>query len=116
MSKASKASSFPPDDPRSGDRASEAEARRAREGTIGQLVERSVVVLGDESNEDLSDLLSAVELFETKVAALGGDSFTNSRASSQPDDPAMVIPSRGGEESARAYATRITAAANALGR
>ncbi|HKG91767.1 MAG TPA: hypothetical protein VKA84_07755 [Gemmatimonadaceae bacterium] len=109
-------SAFPPSDPRSGDRASEAEARRAREGTIGQLTERNVLVRGDESNDDLASLLSAVELFESKVASLGGDSFTNSPASSQPDEPSFVIPPRRSGESARAYADRIIDAADALGR
>ena len=109
-------SAFPPGDPRSGDRGREAEAQRARENTIGQLTERNVLVRGDESNDDLASLLSAVELFESKVAALGGDSFTNSPASSQPDDPAMVIPPRNRGESARAYADRIIDAADRLGR
>src|SRR5829696_3227859 len=101
-------SAFPPNDPRAGDRASEAEARRARENTIGQLSERNVLVFGDESNDDLADLLSAVELFEKKRFALGGDSFTNQPASSQPDDPEMVIPPRNDREPARSYIRRIT--------
>jgi hypothetical protein len=73
------------------DRVSERDERTASDTIRGQLIERDVRLNGDETPEQLAELLTAVEEFERAVAVLGGDSMTNApdsartpRASPQP--------------------------------
>jgi hypothetical protein len=89
---------------------------RAREHNVDILGQRGVLLLGSETDDELADLWSAVDRFESLVEARGGDSFTNSPDSAGPDNPAFVLPERGAREPARAYIQRIHAAADQLTR
>lgn len=92
-----------------------AEERDAvRQELIGRLATRRIEVCGDESDDQVARLVDAVDRFEAAVARLGGDSMVNDPNSSQPDDPALVVPLRRGDESADAYIDRISAAADAV--
>jgi hypothetical protein len=92
----------------------EEEQSRAREHTADILARRGVLLTGEESDEELSDLWSAVERFESLVEARGGDTMTNAPNSAEPDNPAFVLPERKARESAREYSRRILEAAAAL--
>jgi hypothetical protein len=91
------------------------EQERAREHAAEVLAARGVRLFGDEVDEDLSDLWSAVDRFEAMVEARGGDTMTNSPTSSEPDNPSFVLPERRARESARDYTNRILEAATHLG-
>ena len=69
---------------------------------------------GNETGEELANLWSAVERFESVVEARGGDTMTNAPDSSQPDNPAFVLPERKARESAEDYSQRILDAAAEL--
>ena len=90
------------------------EARRVAENVAGQLRQRGVDVRDDDSESDLGMLLTAAQHFAKAVAANGGDSFTNTPESTEPDDPEFVMPRRGDDESAVEYARRIETQAQAL--
>ena len=92
------------------------ERRHARDEFEARLRERRVPLSGDESDEDIVMILNAVEDFEALVSQLGGDTFTNSPDSSQPEDDRFVLPARRDDESATAYAARIRAAGERLHR
>jgi hypothetical protein len=90
------------------------EQERAREHAADVLARRGVLLFGNESDDDLADLWSAVDRFESLVEARGGDTMINSPESSEPDNPAFVLPERKARESAHDYARRINEAAGAL--
>jgi hypothetical protein len=90
------------------------EQTRAREHTADILAQRGVRLSGDESDEELANLWSAVDRFESLVEARGGDTMTNSPTSAEPDNPAFVLPERKDRESAGDYTRRILEAAAAL--
>ncbi|HZN97765.1 MAG TPA: hypothetical protein VFB61_08550 [Gemmatimonadales bacterium] len=92
------------------------EQSRAREHTADILARRGILLSGEETDEELSDLWSAVERFESMVEARGGDTMTNAPTSAEPDNPAFVLPERKARESAREYTRRILEAAAALTR
>ena len=92
------------------------EQSRAREHTADILARRGILLTGEETDEELSDLWSAVERFESMVEARGGDTMTNAPTSAEPDNPAFVLPERKARESARDYTRRILEAAAALTR
>lgn len=87
---------------------------RAREHAADILARRGVLLTGNESDDELADLWSAVERFESVVEARGGDTMTNALDSAEPDNPAFVLPERKAREAARDYARRILEAAQAL--
>src|SRR3954447_20807994 len=87
------------------------EQTRAREHTADILLQRGVRLTGEESDDELADLWSAVDRFESLVEARGGDTMTNAPNSAEPDNPAFVLPERKARESARDYTTRILEAA-----
>ncbi|HZN96706.1 MAG TPA: hypothetical protein VFB61_03170, partial [Gemmatimonadales bacterium] len=89
---------------------------RAREHTADILARRGILLTGEETDEELSDLWSAVERFESMVEARGGDTMTNAPTSAEPDNPAFVLPERKARESPRDYTRRILEAAAALTR
>ena len=72
---------------------------------------RGVLLFGDENDDELADLWSAVDRFESMVEARGGDTLTNSPDSAEPDNPAFVLPERRAHESAGDYTRRILEAA-----
>jgi hypothetical protein len=92
------------------------EQSRAREHAAEILAGRGVLLMGDETNDELADLWSAVEHFESVVEARGGDTMTNSPDSAEPDNPAFVLPERKPRESAGDYGRRILQAASELTR
>jgi hypothetical protein len=87
---------------------------RAREHNLDVLGQRGVLLLGNETDEELADLWSAVDRFESVVEARGGDTFTNAPDSSEPDNPAFVLPERRAREPVPAYVARIVEAAKRL--
>jgi hypothetical protein len=83
------------------------EQARAHEHAAELLARRGVLLSGEESNDELADLWSAVDRFESVVEARGGDTLTNAPDSAEPDNPAFVLPERRVRESARDYIRRI---------
>lgn len=90
------------------------ERLRTREHVADLLARRGVLLWGEESGDELADLWTAVERFESVVEARGGDTMTNAPDSSEPDDPLFVLPERRARESAVDYTRRILAAAAEL--
>ncbi|HEX6574476.1 MAG TPA: hypothetical protein VF042_05845 [Gemmatimonadaceae bacterium] len=80
----------------------------------GRLMQKGIEVSADEDPAELADLLSAVERFERAVINRGGDPMVNMPTSTDPQDPAFVIPARRGEESIRDYTRHINEAAGML--
>lgn len=83
------------------------EQHRAREEAIERLGSRSVHLSGAESEEELADLLDAVDRFEAEVSLHGGDLMVDTGSASQPDDPVFLLPKRQGHEAVAAYVARI---------
>jgi hypothetical protein len=98
----------PMNDPR------DAETRRVAENVADQLRQRGVDVRDEDGESDLGMLLTAAQHFARAVAANGGDSFTNTPESTQPDNPEFVMPQRSDDESAVEYARRIEGEAQRL--
>lgn len=73
----------------------------------GRLAQKGVEVSADEDPAILADLLSAVERFENAVINRGGDLMVNMPDSSDPQDPAFVLPKRRDDESLAAYVGHI---------
>jgi hypothetical protein len=94
----------------------DADRTRAREHNLDVLGQRGILLFGDETDGELADLWSAVDRFESVVESRGGDTFTNAPDSSEPDNPAFVLPERGAREAVRAYVQRINEAAEQLTR
>jgi hypothetical protein len=90
------------------------ERARAREHNLDVLGQRGVRLFGDESDDELADLWSAVDRFESVVEARGGDTMTNAPDSAEPDNPAFVLPERKARESVADYVRRIREAAAGL--
>ncbi|HEX3235764.1 MAG TPA: hypothetical protein VHR41_16315 [Gemmatimonadales bacterium] len=89
---------------------------RAREHNQDILLQRGVKLFGEETDDELADLWSAVDRFESLVEARGGDTMVNAPDSSEPENPAMVLPERKPRESAGDYGRRIHEAADQLTR
>jgi hypothetical protein len=87
------------------------EQERAREHAADVLARRGVLLFGDESDDEMAELWSAVDRFESVVELRGGDTMTNSPDSSEPDNPAFVLPERRAQETAGDYTRRILEAA-----
>jgi hypothetical protein len=87
---------------------------RAREHNLDVLGQRGVLLFGDETDDQLADLWSAVDRFESVVEARGGDTLTNAPDSSEPDNPAFVLPERRAREPVAEYVRRIQEAAAGL--
>jgi hypothetical protein len=90
------------------------EQLRTRERVADLLARRGVLLFGDETGDELADLWSAVERFESLVEARGGDTMTNAPDSSEPDNPRFVLPERRAREAAGDYTRRILEAATEL--
>ena len=80
----------------------------------GRLFQKGVDVSSDEDPAELADLLSAVERFEQAVINRGGDLMVNMPDSTDPQDPAFVLPARKADESIRDYIAHIGEAAAML--
>jgi hypothetical protein len=83
---------------------------RAREHNRDILAQRGVRLFGNETDDELADLWSAVDRFESAVEARGGDTLTNAPDSSEPDNPDFVLPERQWREPVGGYVQRIRAA------
>lgn len=92
------------------------EERHARVEAEYRLRGRGITVAPEDGDEEVADLLDAVERFETAVEAKGGDLFVDRIGSSEPENPAFVPPERAPGESAPDYRRRIEAAAGHLRR
>jgi hypothetical protein len=68
----------------------------------------------DGSTDTVVDLLEAVEEFERRVIARGGDLMLDTPPSTQPDNPLFVLPRRSGDESVLEFTKRVRAAADRL--
>ncbi len=86
------------------------EQQRARLEAVDRLADRGIPTHPQDGDEEIADLLDAVERFEEVVEARGGDLMVNRIGSSEPEDPAFVPPVRDAGESAAAYRVRIEAA------
>lgn len=92
------------------------EERHARQEAEYRLSERGIRVEATDGDEEVADLLDAIERFEAAVESKGGDLFVNRIGSSEPEDPAFVPPERREGESAADYRLRIEAAGAAVRR
>ena len=86
----------------------------ARDHVVGVLARRGVRLGGDERDEELADLWSAVERFESVVSSRGADNMTNAPGTADPENPAFVLPERRAGEPAQDYTRRILDAADQL--
>jgi hypothetical protein len=80
----------------------------------GRLLQKGVEVSSDEDPAELADLLSAVERFESAVINRGGDLMVNMPGSTDPQDPAFVLPARRADESIPDYIRHINEASTML--
>src|SRR5215218_2253254 len=80
----------------------------------GRLFQKGVEVSADEDPAELADLLSAVERFENAVINRGGDLMVNMPTSTDPQDPAFVLPARRADESIPDYIRHINEASTML--
>ena len=94
----------------------ERDLSRAREELAGQLETRDIPIRAVDGPDSLVRLLEAVESFERAVEQAGGDLMNNQLRSRDPENPAFVLPRRGDDEPAAAYAERVAAATARIGR
>jgi hypothetical protein len=92
------------------------EERHARQEAEYRLSERGIRVEPTDGDEEVADMLDAIERFEAAVEAKGGDLFVNRIGSPEPEDPAYVPPERREGESAAEYRLRLETATDALRR
>lgn len=92
------------------------EIRNATVELAGRLSTKGVRLMGNESSEELDDMLTAVEEFEDAVMARGGDLMNNSPLSTDPPDPQYVLPQRRENENPADYIKRVDQAAAQLDR
>ncbi len=76
----------------------------------GRLAQLGVEASADEDSAVLADVLSAVERFENAVINRGGDLMVNMPTSTDPQDPAFVLPRRRDDESLTDYIAHIVQA------
>jgi hypothetical protein len=92
------------------------EQRLARQESEARLRARGIVVLQQDEDEEVADLLDAIERFEAAVEARGGDLFVNRIGSPEPEAPEFVPPIRREGESVGDYRIRIMEATDRLRR
>jgi hypothetical protein len=80
----------------------------------GRLHQKGVDVDSSADPALLADLLSAVERFESAVINRGGDPMVNMPGSTEPQDPAFVLPARNADESIENYIRHINEASKML--
>lgn len=97
--------------------AGEAERDRVARDIAGRLFTRGIDVRDDDSNDDVTAIEEAVERFESRVQAAGGDLMVDEPPRGQrgqPDDSRFRLPLRHADEAASHYVTRLLRAADAL--
>lgn len=92
----------------------EEERRSVSSSVAATLRVRGVDLTGDESSEQLVEMLDAVERFEAAVSEAGGDRMINDPDSSNPQEEAFVLPRRSADESPYDYAERVQRAARRI--
>lgn len=90
------------------------EQQRARQEAVDRLADRGIPTDRHDADEDIADLLDAVERFEEAVEAKGGDLMVNRIGASEPEDHAFVPPERRSREPAAAYRLRLEEATDRL--
>ena len=73
----------------------------------GRILQKGINVSADEDPGLLADLLSSIERFENAVINRGGDPMVNMPDSTDPQDPAFVLPRRRDDESISTYIGHI---------
>ena len=98
----------------------EARKRRLQDTITPELRSRvhqkGVELDGTERPEDLDDLLTAIDRFESAVEDKGGDLMVNQPQSSPPENPGFVLPRRRAGEAIGEYSARVQQAAEAVER
>jgi hypothetical protein len=105
------------DDRSSGASSSDAERDRVVRDIAGRLFTRGVDVRDDDSNDDVTAIEEAVERFESRVQAAGGDLMVDEPPrgqTGQPDDTRFKLPLRNAGEPASRYLERLARAADDL--
>ena len=93
------------------------ERERIRLEGIERLLALGVRMTGTETSDEVGDILDAVESFEHAVESRGGDLMVDEGPggrTTQPDDPAFVLPTRAAFEPAEAYFRRLELSAARL--
>jgi hypothetical protein len=95
----------------------DAERDRVARDIAGRLFTRGVDVRADDSNDDVTAIEEAVERFESRVQAAGGDLMVDEPPrgqEGQPDQARFRLPLRHADESASGYVERLSRAADEL--
>jgi hypothetical protein len=95
----------------------DAERDRVARDMAGRLFTRGIDVRDDDSNDDVTAIEEAVERFESRVQAAGGDLMVDEPPRGQrgkPDEARFRLPLRHADESASAYVRRLSHAADEL--
>ena len=92
------------------------EQHNARQEATDRLRDRRITVSPRDSDDEVADMLEAIEQFESAVEALGGDLMVNRIGATEPQDPAFVPPARGQGQNAYDYVAQLRAATGALRR
>ena len=95
----------------------DAERERIARDIAGRLFTRGVDVRDDDSNDDVTAIEEAVEQFESRVQAAGGDLMVDEPPrgqTGQPDDARFRLPLRHAGEPASRYVERLSRAADDL--
>ena len=93
------------------------ERDRIAQEFAGRLRTRGVDVRANDSNDDITAMIEAVERFEARVLALGGDLMVDvppAGHQGQPDQARFKLPLRRGGESAGVFVGRLAEATNVL--
>ena len=88
---------------------SRADEERSNNMALARLLQRGLDITEWATSEQLVTLLDAVEAFEAAARARGSDSFTNTLESSQPDNPAFVLPDPRADDTIESYIRRVRA-------
>lgn len=82
---------------------------------LSRLHQKGLMIDGDQPDDRLADLLSAIDQFEAAVVKQGGDLYVDSLDSSQPEREEWVLPHMRDDETVAAYTRRVRAATERLG-
>ena len=94
------------------------ERDRVTQELTGRLLARGVEVRSGDSSDDVTSMQEAVERFEDRVRALGGDLMVDvppAGHEGRPDEPRFQLPLRQQGESAAQFTARLAEATNGLG-
>ena len=86
------------------------ELRHAMAETSARLRQRGVALTGQETSDELANLLESVERFELAVESRGGDLMVDEGphgVTREPDDVHFVLPRRRASESVAEYLGRL---------